>query len=962
MSRLPRVPSLLFPPPNEGLASLTGEALTKAIQWVAQNQGLTQDNRLFRLEIGHESAGLDGALLLSHVDIKEQVCEDASVQMRLLCISTRPDIPESVFLGQPVSVSVVTERGTLRRINAIITKASAGPWSGSERLWLVEAVDWLTMLEKDCLDRAFVGGSVLNLIDGTLQMSLQGQDLSPFVDWELPWHMRDHYPEREFRMQMRESTRAFIQRHARRYGLGWRVKPGSRQNPEGRGHTIEFFDSYTPVPVNDAGTVAFQRDWATQPLDAINEWMSESQLTPGAVNASSWDHQSRGLSVSLQSNPAIQGNQRSAIATALAHQFNMPTHWGDDDADFNRMTYRRGQHHAMQSRLIKGESSLRDALCFTSITVTGLPGDALARVATSVVFTQVHHCGQNNYGPEVDQRIQALMVRAGWQAGHLQRPANGRQGVEQVQLGDADSSHYRNTFTAVPAGTSIVPEFDLDKHWPKAHPITAIVIGRTKGDEVHCDEWGRYAVCFPGVPTYGLSSGMPTLITGTLPDQFPVNAYPERLTSAYIPLATPQGSNGFGVNTPPRAGDQMLVNFLYGSTDHPVLTGALHSKWYPHARAEGQQAMPGNRNIASIREKEVGSQRASELLIDSTPGQTRVQLDSDHTHSRISLGYQTTPRRDGRAEAIGEGLYHSTDAASATRAAKGILQSAWARLNGSGKQLDYQEALNLMETGLALFKSMGEYAARHQGATLDAASQTELKDTAANWQAGTNTDPKAPPRDTAIIAMTAPQGIAANTPKTIAQFAGENVDTVARQHMQLIAGQRYSVNAGQGISQFAHDGGIRHIAHNGQLLMQAQHGDIVGEAVGDIRFATANGTIRHYAKAHELIAADGSFIRIGDGVTIGTNGPIRHQAASFPHSGPATMSADAPGFNADSTSLRFVARLATVDGPPAPLTRYEIVMNDGSKVSGTTDAEGATSVQMKDAMHIARVTLLDPEE
>lgn len=954
MTSLPRVPSLLtsFPGTAVDLANLTGAGLANAIRTLAIGQHLSQENRLLQLEIGTSGAELDGALLICHADINEQVCEDESLRMRLLCQSSRPGIPEHAFLGQVASVSLITDRGTKRRFNGIVTRAVAGPWSGSEQAWLVEIVDYLTMLGSGCKERIFLGGSVLNLIDGVLRLTQDEHNHPLDVAWDLPWEMAHNYPERKFRMQTRESIRSFILRHARRYGLGWRITAGTKTDPEGRGHTIHFFDASSEVPANVAGNVAFQRDWATQQRDAINEWMSDRRLTPGIVLAQSWDHQARSVDAAANENAALQGEHGAALATVLMDQQTTPTRWGDDRDDFDRITYRRAQYHAMQSHLIRGSGSLRDAHCYTRVSVSGLPNDPLGQQPASVVFTQVHHFGQNNFGPEKDQRLQDLFTRAGWQT---ERPV-----IEQRSEDNEDRSHYGNTFVAVPAGTSIVPHFDLDTHWPKVHATTVIVVGKVEGNEVDCDEWGRYAVCFPGMPVYDVASATREPVPGTEFPMYAVAGYPQQVTSAYVPLQTPQASNGFGMNTPPRVGDQMLAAFLHGSPDHPVLTGGLHSTWYRHSRAEGEQAMPGNRNIASLREKEVGSDRTSELLIDSTPAQTRVQIDSDHTHSRIVAGFQVTPRRDGQAEPIGEGIYQSTDAAAATRAAKGILQSAWARLNGSGRQLDYQEALNLMETGLALFKSMSNYATQHQGTALDAASQTELKDLAANWQAGTNTDPNGEPKDTALIALTAPQGIAANTTKTIAQFAGENVDTVAQQHMQLIAGQRYTVNAGQGITQFAHDGGIRQVAHKGDFTMQAQHGNIVGESAGDIRFSTANGTIRQYAQVHEFIAADGSFARIGDGgITFGTNGPIQFKAASFPHSGPSTMQAPKPSFGEDAADQRYQLHVSESDGPPAANCRYEIELSDGTKISGISDANGLTELMQRDAMHIARLRLLN---
>ena len=108
--------------------------------------------------------------------------------------------------------------------------------------------------------------------------------------------------------------------------------------------------------------------------------------------------------------------------------------------------------------------------------------------------------------------------------------------------------------------------------------------------------------------------------------------------------------------------------------------------------------------------------------------------------------------------------------------------------------------------------------------------------------------------------------------------------------MQIAAGQHYAVNAGQGIRQFAHGGGIHHIAHQGELVLQSQHADTRIESARHITLGAAQDA-RISARSITLVAEDGSFIRIGDGITLGTKGAIKQHAASFPHAGPQTIAA-----------------------------------------------------------------------
>ena len=211
--------------------------------------------------------------------------------------------------------------------------------------------------------------------------------------------------------------------------------------------------------------------------------------------------------------------------------------------------------------------------------------------------------------------------------------------------------------------------------------------------------------------------------------------------------------------------------------------------------------------------------------------------------------------------------------------------------------------------------------------------------------------------DTAFIALTAPQGIVHTTPETIAQYAGHNADTVAQQHVQIAAGQHYAVNAGQGIRQFAHGGGIHHIAHQGELVLQSQHADTRIESARHITLGAAQDA-RISARSITLVAEDGSFIKIGDGITLGTNGAIKQHAASFPHAGPQTVAAQKPEFTQEAVQASFVLRrnASNPHSPPLAEQPYKIELSDGSVVEGITDAEGRTSLAERDAMHIATIS------
>ena len=110
----------------------------------------------------------------------------------------------------------------------------------------------------------------------------------------------------------------------------------------------------------------------------------------------------------------------------------------------------------------------------------------------------------------------------------------------------------------------------------------------------------------------------------------------------------------------------------------------------------------------------------------------------------------------------------------------------------------------------------------------------------------------------------------------------------------------------------------------------------------------------------ELIAEDGSFIKIGDGgITFGSSKPLKFHAPEFDFDGPTTMATVFPTFGGGSVDQKFVLRYGAHDGEAlAPNRHFEIDMTDGSTLKGITDAAGKTSLLQRDAMHIAKVRIL----
>ena len=131
---------------------------------------------------------------------------------------------------------------------------------------------------------------------------------------------------------------------------------------------------------------------------------------------------------------------------------------------------------------------------------------------------------------------------------------------------------YGNEFRAIPAALSFRPALQAAR--PLAQPCTAIVTGPA-GEEIHTDQYGRVKVQFHWDRL------------GTFDEN----------SSAWLRQTTPMASGSWrGMLFLPRIGDEVLVSFIMGDPDQPVITGSLYDGTKPPP-----YILPANKTISTIR-------------------------------------------------------------------------------------------------------------------------------------------------------------------------------------------------------------------------------------------------------------------------------------------------------------------------------------------------------------------------
>jgi type VI secretion system secreted protein VgrG len=169
-------------------------------------------------------------------------------------------------------------------------------------------------------------------------------------------------------------------------------------------------------------------------------------------------------------------------------------------------------------------------------------------------------------------------------------------------------SYYRNSFSCMPAtrpARSLLPP-------PRSivrGAQTALVVG-PEGQEVHTDKFGRVRIQFPW-DRYGTRN--------------------ER-SSCFVHVAQPIAGDGWGMMFLPRIGMEVVVHFLDGDPDRPLVTGAIYNG--TNAPPWALQTDMTKSGILSRSTPSGTSANANELSFDDKKGEEMILLHAEKDFMR----------------------------------------------------------------------------------------------------------------------------------------------------------------------------------------------------------------------------------------------------------------------------------------------------------------------------------------
>ncbi|MEY4429783.1 MAG: hypothetical protein RLZZ182_2472, partial [Pseudomonadota bacterium] len=922
------------------LGADTSRLVSEVLAFLSSH-GEHQHTRLLRL---HTPLGPD-VLMAEEAHIDEHIAPGTSghfgTRVEVLALSRSAHLQAQDLLGQPVLLELLTahSRTALRPFHGHVTRFELLGSDGGLARYRLVAEPFTAFMQHRVDAWAFQGLSVQGVVDQLLA-DYQGQGaLVPQVRWELADAAA--YPALSLYSQHDETDLAFLQRTLQFHGLfAWFEHQGAPGTPALGQHTLVIADHPGALVPNAQAQVRFTQAHTVLPEDSISRWKAVRRVGPSTLAHASWDYRD------------VQAHQAQADS-AGTHDQPMPLRHVDQPGTYAFETPQQAEQaatrqlQAFDAERLRFEGvgtvrTLAPATCFHLLEHPRHAGDRF-------VVLGVQHQARNNLRADAKAGLQQLLGLGSLLGGRGTAARTFRPTSNTASAPDAPL--YEARFTAQPAEVPVRPAPKaLNQHPPLGGLQTALVVGLQ--DPLHTDRDGRIKVQLHW--QRGAQASHRLAHPSTAPDAS--NAPGDDAAGTWVRVAQGWAGANWGGVFQPRLGQEVLVAFLEGDVDRPVVVGAAYNgqgmadaqgnevaqgavnatgnapAWFPGEQRQG--ALEGHAHTSSLSgfksqaldTSQSGQGGHNQLVLDDTPGQGRVLAHTTQHQTWLQLGHLLQQHDNQRLAHRGHGLELHTLAQGALRAGSGLHLSTHARPQGtgsaSGQPTQTDHAQQQLAEHASLLSAMAANAQAHkadlpaepQAAQLPAhqalqATLTSLKDE----QAQDSTDPdvgggqgRIPTLGRPDVLINAAADVASLTPAHTLLAVGGQTSLTTQGCTNLLAQRHQALAVKNGISLFTRgeaknaqrgvlDTGLKMHAASGNVNVQAQSGPFCLTALKGIDLQSTSADVVISAPERIVLNGGGSYLKIeGGNIEIGTTGKAGFKASMKELTGGGSASAQAP--------------------------------------------------------------------
>ena len=195
--------------------------------------------------------------------------------------------------------------------------------------------------------------------------------------------------------------------------------------------------------------------------------------------------------------------------------------------------------------------------------------------------------------------------------------------VYRVKNQEDGEFHYSNTFSAIPADLTFRPQ-PVAERAHVAGSQTALVVG-LEMDKPHTEEHARVKLHFYW-DRYGRKNGD---------------------DSCWIRVSQPWAGRNWGTVSIPRVGQEVIVDFLEGDPDRPIITGRVYN-----AEMTAPYALPAGAVNMGFKSRSIGGMGYNEISVNDTNTSEGITIHAQKDMSTVVENNETIEVRNCRTEKV----------------------------------------------------------------------------------------------------------------------------------------------------------------------------------------------------------------------------------------------------------------------------------------------------------------------
>ena len=473
--------------------------------------------------------------------------------------------------------------------------------------------------------------------------------------------------------------------------------------------------------------------------------------------------------------------------------------------------------------------------------------------------------------------------------------------ITQLSTRAARDRSFEASFQAIPYAQTVCFRPEVPAKPQICGTVPARVSSPQKNDPYgHIDMQGRYKVHF----------------------LFDRDSWKPGEESLWLRLARPYAGDTHGLHLPLIPGTEVAIAFEQGDPDRPYIAHALHDSQHPDPVT-----------LRNYKRNVLRTPANNKLRLDDTRGQEHIKLSTEYGgKSQLNLGHVVDAERKKR----GEGFELRTDDWGSIRGGKGVFISADGQAKAQGSVLDMDSAVGRLQQAGEQLQKLSVDAQAANADPAEVAEQLQLLRQDLEQL------------KSSVLLLSAPQGIALTSGQHLQLAAQNNLMLNAGGEADISVVKRLFMGVGQGLSLFVRKLGIKLIANQGPVSLQAQNDTLELIARHGLHITSSEDEIRISAKKKITLNAGGSYITL-DACSIesGTAGDYNVKSAHYQYSQSKATEvariATLPPLIDPPLKFHEQFRIFASDGEqPRASVPYKITAASGKVWKGTTDSQGFT--------------------